>query len=270
MASDKSSEPLSPELILVSPPEEAQLARERLADDPAADWDRFLASVRAEPAPPQDLPTTPEGVSGPRRRVGRRLVMAAIVIALIAAVLGIAWARDRRAQRATAPAPAHVSRPAHVTTTGHVSARASKRARRKPAAPKRAKTVPKRTVPKRSVTTPTRSHAAHPGARPAPPVRPARPPTSGFVPSRVWSWAPAPGSIRYLVRFFRNGRQVLAARTRAPHLVLAKNFRFRGGRYRWTVVAMSGAKARRAIVDSTFVVSAAAAARANGRSAAGR
>src|SRR2546423_2288547 len=128
MASDKSSEPLSPELILVSPPEEAQLARERLADDPAADWDRFLASVRAEPAPPQDLPTTPEGVSGPRRRVGRRLVMAAIVIPLLAAVLGIPWGLGGRARRPRAPAPAPVVGPAHVAPTGPVSARASKRA----------------------------------------------------------------------------------------------------------------------------------------------
>ena len=69
---ERTAEPLSPELILVSPPEEAALAREQLGDPPQslrlesrspeaaptngdhsqASWNEFLADVRNRPAEP--------------------------------------------------------------------------------------------------------------------------------------------------------------------------------------------------------------------------
>jgi hypothetical protein len=64
------------------------------------------------------------------------------------------------------------------------------------------------------------------------------------------------GSNRYRVRFFRNGGKVLDTRTTKPRLVLPKDFNFRAGRYRWTVVPFSAeGKPLQPIVDSTFVVS---------------
>ena len=39
--------PISPELILVSSPEEQQCARELLPPAPADEWDRLLAEIRA-------------------------------------------------------------------------------------------------------------------------------------------------------------------------------------------------------------------------------
>ncbi|HWJ32651.1 MAG TPA: hypothetical protein VNR59_09955, partial [Gaiellaceae bacterium] len=85
---------------------------------------------------------------------------------------------------------------------------------------------------------------------------PARARTAPFVPARSWSWPSVQGSSRYRVRFFRNGGKVLDTRTTKPRLVLPKDFTFRAGRYRWTVVPISAqGKALRPIVDSTFVVS---------------
>jgi hypothetical protein len=158
------------------------------------------------------------------------MVIAAIVILVIAFVVGVAWARDR-GQQQPAASPPPVTRealPARTETTVKPKPEAT--------APKQAPSKPKRAG--------TVQHKAPAARRP-----------TAFVPTRVWSWAPTPHSDRYLVRFFRGGRVVLTVRTTRPRLVVSKRFSFRPGRYRWTVVSIA-AKARTKIVDSRFIVSA--------------
>lgn len=86
---------------------------------------------------------------------------------------------------------------------------------------------------------------------------------AGFVPSRSWGWLPHRGAAAYEVTFFLDGRVVLRARTEQPRFVLPRRFRFHAGRYRWTVRILPPV-AGQAIVDSTFVLTPAAAAAANG------
>jgi hypothetical protein len=256
MLSEASPEPLSPELVLVLPPEEAQLARDRLPRNRESDWDEFLARIRSESPLSEHGPVAGEPAPSRSRRSRRKLGAVALVVGVVATVAGIAWARDHGEHPTAGPtAPTRVAKPA----------------RPKPARPKPVR--PKAVAPKPKRSTVTTARPRKPHAVRTKPARPRTAPgsaTSSFVPSRVWSWAAARGSTRYLVRFFRNGQQVLAARTTTPRLVLAKQFRFRAGRYRWTVVAISGRSKARRLVDSTFVLSAAAAARANSGSPAGR
>ncbi|MFL6038606.1 MAG: hypothetical protein ACJ74B_08230 [Gaiellaceae bacterium] len=248
------AEPLSPELVLVAPPEEAQRAREQLqppreqlavapaAPDAAAerraeDWDRLLARMREESVAVEAKEPPARRELPKRRRWGR---VAAVVAALVVAVLiGVAWAqRDSDQPRlvgptsaspptATAPVAGKPIKPPPVRVTPKARPKKPAAARRqaKPATP------PERTRPKKSARAPAR-----------------------FVPSRVWSWAPVPGSSRYRVRFFRNGRKVLDLRTTKARLVLPKSFTFHKGRYRWTVVSIAAGKPRRPIVNSTFVL----------------
>lgn len=101
-----------------------------------------------------------------------------------------------------------------------------------------------------------------PGATP-PPV----PAVREFVPARAWAWGPTRGARGYLVRFFLDGMLVLTARAREPRFVLPSGFRFRAGRYRWSVVPIlsstSSSRYGRPVIDSGFMLSAAAAAQAN-------
>ncbi len=201
---ERTAEPLSPELILVSPPEEAALAREQLRDPPEtlrgelrgeppsedpseATWNEFLADVRSRPVEPV---VTARRRPRPPARVGRkgrrRLLVAAVAIVAVGAVVGLGWARDRAQQQ-------------------------------------------------------PRSAAS----------------LSGFVPTRVWSWAAAPGADAYVVRFLHDGHIVLKVRTGAPRLVLQSRFSFTPGRYRWTVTAVpQNGKRGQVIVDSSFSVGA--------------
>jgi len=101
------SEPLSPELILVAPPEQARLARELLADPPEAeppmddpseaDWNEFLARVRNRQDERVASPNPPAPPSVPRKRSRRRLV-AGVAVFVLAALAGFAWARNRGEQ----------------------------------------------------------------------------------------------------------------------------------------------------------------------------
>src|SRR5881397_3095888 len=97
-------EPLSPELVLVAPPDEAQAAREHLGDAPGSEWDEFLIRVRARPEPAPAVETREEPVERPERRSRRPLVVAGLAILLVSLAVGIAWARDRAQQRAAQPA----------------------------------------------------------------------------------------------------------------------------------------------------------------------
>jgi hypothetical protein len=233
--------PVSPELILVAPPEEARLAREQLAEAAPSDWDEFLANIRARtaasetPAPAEPLPrrqlaeaapgewdefltnirartvaseTAAPAEAPPRRRHRVRLTVIAVVIAA-AATFGILRAARGHEETATAVF-------------------------RAPAAADRTQTH--RTVP----------------PKPAATRNPAK--TPKFVPARVFSWPVERAAKRYLVRFFRNGNKVLEVRTVRARLVLPTSFVFRPGRYHWTVVPL-GVAGKRPLVDSTFVVS---------------
>jgi hypothetical protein len=164
-----------------------------------------------------------------RRNGRRRLLVAIAAIAAVAGLVGLALARDRAQQQ---PSSSASSRPApqhHQATTP-------------PKSTKHAKTTPAPAVtaaPKHTKRQPRASHAA------------------GFVPTRVWSWAQAPGASAYVVRFLRDGREVLKIRTVAPRLVLPAQFRFAPGGYRWTVTAVPRhGTAGRVIVNSSFLVGA--------------
>jgi hypothetical protein len=251
---ERTAEPLSPELILVSPPEEAALAREQLPPLPepprapraeaaqpngasAVEWDEFLADVRSRPvepvAPPRLRPPLPV------RRSGRkRLVVAAAALLAVAIVVGLAWARDRTQQKPAA-APSASS---------------------KPAASHRQATAPKPATHAQTTPAPGATTAAKPKAKAnAKPTKsqPRARHAAGFVPTRVWSWAAVPGARAYVVRFLRNGHKVLKIRAGAPRVALPARFSFAPGRYRWTVTAVprSGGSGR-VIVNSSFTVTA--------------
>jgi hypothetical protein len=210
--------PISPELILVAPPEEARLAREQLADPAPGDWDEFLANIRARAAASETAGPA-EALPRPKRRV-RLTVIAAVVIAA-AAAFGIV--RAVRGHDETAPAVFRTPTIAEGTQTHRA------------VAPK-----------------PTKGQKPSKPAARAPGRKPKKTPT--FVPARVFSWPPERAATRYLVRFFRNGHKVLEARTVRARFVLPKSFVFRPGSYRWTVVPL-GVAGKGPLVDSKFVIS---------------
>jgi hypothetical protein len=116
--------PISPELILVAPPEEARLAREQLAAAPG-EWDEFLANIRARAAASE--PAAPAEAL-PRRKHRVRFTAVAVVVAA-AAAFGIlravrgddgtattafrapAIAERTQTHQAVAPKPAPARRP---------------------------------------------------------------------------------------------------------------------------------------------------------------
>ncbi len=85
---------------------------------------------------------------------------------------------------------------------------------------------------------------------------------SAFVPARTWVWGMSEGARAYVFALSRDGRVVLSARTRQARYELPRSFRFRPGKYRWTVRRIPETSGR-PLSDSTFVLSAATAARAN-------
>lgn len=252
---ERTAEPLSPELILVAPPEEAALAREQLPALPepprarrtepepvngssAVDWDEFLADVRSRPvepvAPPRIRPPVPVRPNG-----RKRLVVGGAALLAVAIVVGLAWARDRTQQKpASSSASSKPAAPHHQATTAKPAAHA-------------------KTTPAHGATT-----ASKPKAKAASKPKPAKSKprarrAAGFVPTRVWSWAAVPGSRAYVVRFLRNGNKVLKIRAGAPRIALPAGFSFAPGRYRWTVTALprKGGSGR-VIVNSSFTVTA--------------
>ncbi len=212
--------PISPELILVSSPEEQQRARELLPPAPADEWDRLLARVRARTAAeePSRYPRLVRaslagllcwhrscssrslfpsawrgrdnvGVGGPRSTKVHRVTSPAIHPAAPAPIAPKAPAVEKPAVKTVHPA-------------GQPSATQKSQPKAKPkSAPAKAKTQPK--APKPATTQ-----------------------VSGFVPSRVWGWVAQPGSKSYLFRLYRNGRQVYMARTKQAQLVLPGSFHF--------------------------------------------
>jgi hypothetical protein len=248
--------PISPELVLVSSPEEQQRARELLPPSPAEDWDLLLAGIRARAAL---QPVEPVQVA--RRKPRRVLVLASLVLVTVAVPIGMAGARDNmtlhrlakvhgQVQRSTSRAVPPVTFPATPVSP-------ATRPRVKPKAKAATHPTAPRTAGPKSVSPKVKAKTAK---------RPTAPRVSGFVPSRVWGWVAQPGPVTYLFRLYRNGHQVYAARTKQAQLMLPKSFRFAAGTYRWSVVALGNSKAQSAkpLVDSTFALSPAAAAKANG------
>jgi hypothetical protein len=249
--------PISPELILVSSPEEQQWARELLPPSPADDWDLLLAGIRARASLQPVEPVEVARAHKPRRM----LVLASLVLVAVAVPIGMAGARDDvtlhrmanvrgHVQRSTSRAVPPVTLPAapvSPTTRPHAKPKATQGTKRQAAPP---------TTGKKS---------AAPKAKTKTAKRPAAPRVSGFVPSRVWGWVAQPGSVTYLFRLYRNGRQVYVDRTKQAQLMLPKSFHFVAGTYRWSVVALGSSKTHSAkpLVESTFVLSPAAAAKAN-------
>jgi hypothetical protein len=251
--------PISPELILVSSPEEQQRARELLPPAPADEWDRLLTRIRA-------AAEEAEQISPPRSRKPRRaLVLASLVLVAVAVPIGMAGARDNVDVGGPRPARVHsVTSPAAHPAPAPVAPSKAPGVK-KPAVKAVRPAVRPSTTGKSQPKTKAGSGAAKAKAQPKAP-EPATPQVSGFVPSRVWGWVAQPGAKSYLFRLYRNGRQVYTARTKQAQLVLPGSFHFAPGKYRWSVVALTGSAKRglKPVVESTFVLSGAAAAKANG------
>jgi hypothetical protein len=257
-------EPISPELVLVSPPDVARRAREELRE-PAFFRGR-TAAVRDRP------PKSPRGVVAeplphvdadpPRARSKRRrglLALAATAVG-VAAVAYFVAARDtgRRADDASVVgAAARTSSPRtsrSVTPAEQASTTATGAAH-----PQRRHTAKASRPAQRGQTARAKRRGAAKQAKPPSAVAQA----SSFVPARTWTWPKSNRARGYELQFRLDGRLVLQMRTRQPHVVLPRSFRFRAGLYRWVVQRIPAAAKRRPIVDSTFVLTRATAARAN-------
>jgi hypothetical protein len=250
-------EPISPELVLVAPPDVARRAREQL-DQPPSLRDPAAAARERWPEPPPRGAPEPQPAR-PKRRRGR-IALAGAAIAALAVVAYVVAARDNprrvvpaaastpdtsapastRAATATRPTPTTATAPAHTRQPPH-AAKTARPAKRTAGAAK----------PK-----PTGKRAQATG-------RPAAPRLGAFVPARTWTWPKSKGARAYETRFLLDGRVVLDMRTTQPRLLLPRAFRFRAGTYRWVVRRIPSGASPRPIVDSQFVLSHGAAARAN-------
>jgi len=258
---------VSPELILVSGGDEARRARERLPEFPG-----FRARVEAapeRPAPPSypEIAYDERLAERPRRRRRR------VVLGLALAGAGVAagayagnahWRAGAAVDAAATPPPVATTQRASTTQPAATVPSAVAPLDPAPAAPTPARTTAPPTAP--AATT-----AATPPATtaPAPPTTTAAAPrkqasaTRGFVPARTWIWVAGPGTKAYDVTFRLGGRVVLEARATQPRFVLPASFRFRAGRYRWTVRPLPLDPTKAPLVDSHFTLTAATAAAAN-------
>jgi hypothetical protein len=282
--------PISPELILVAPPELARLARELLPELP-----RSYRGPRAEVVPlaPPRAPTARPAAAArglmhasaappyAREQILRGGVAAAVAAVLLAAAAFAADRSDRLS--AASPPPAARAAPAAFAKAGVAgvsiarspgnaprrhTAKGSEPARTGPAAAS-GQVSPQATITGSGATPPApRSRARPMPARTQPqgsaPARARGAADTAFVPSRIFAWAAAPGARAYDVRFFLDGRLVLELRPGVPRLALPASFRFRAGSYRWQVTPLLASGRRGApVVDSAFFLSTATAATAN-------
>jgi len=207
---------VSPELALVDPTL-AAWARARLPDLPAA---RLVAlggnGVHGE----LDVPVRRALAEGPRFRVPRRTVIAAMALVGVGFVFGSTLGpgggsgTPPGARSVTQPQP---KRPAATAAAGTVEAPS----------------------PKPAATSPP------PAQRPAP---------AAAVTAPELVWAPAPSAVAYRVELYRGGRVVYAAVRRGTRLRLPS--RLAAGTYRWVVWPLTGAEGRwqrgsKALVDAS-------------------
>jgi hypothetical protein len=237
-------EPISPELVLVSPPDVARRAREEL-DEPPFIGETVQGVRDRQPEPPSRVASpVPPGAGSPRRRM--RIVVAGTAIAVAAAAVAyLVVARDDEGPVANRAAG---SRPRAAPTV-------------QAAAPSTA-TVPNAVLPQHPKGKRKTRSKQRATARQSKPRRKVAP-VAGFVPARTWTWPESKGAHAYVMEFLLKGHVVLRLLTARPRLVLPPTFRFRAGTYRWIVRRIPPPANRRPIVTSRFVLTPTAAARAN-------
>jgi hypothetical protein len=213
--------PISPELILVSPPEIAAAAR-RLIPEPGS---------FGRPPPSPEAPDLAVGAAAAADgRAPHRLprsVVAATVVA--AAFSGFAVGRLlTRPEATTIFVPTILTEAATTRTVEAASAF-------RPAPVSTASTVSR----PRSPTT-VRAGTA----------------TSRTATPQTFAWPPVPHAGAYVVTFYFNGRSVLRTRVTTARLRLPSRIHLGRGRYRWRVDAVlaDGSRHLAPIIDSTFVV----------------
>jgi hypothetical protein len=269
-------EPISPELVLVSPPEVARRARKLLSQPD--DFATAARSNRRESRAPVEATSEALGTAATRSlELGsveksavrgsrtRRVVGAVLVLVVIAATAAIVVRRESGGSKVSSP----------LARTGRdVSAlfapprqrllRAPKRAKRRSARSPRSSPRSQREANVKSPRPGTagkssRSHR-NAAAKTAAFTKSARlraNASSSFTPSRVFTWPARPRATSYIVRFLRNGRGVLQLRSKRSRVAIPSSFRFAPGTYRWQVIPVVGGSRRRylaPVVDSTFLV----------------
>jgi hypothetical protein len=264
-------EPISPELVLVSPPDVARRAREGLREPALARAAAAPAADDRSPGPATGVVAEPPRSPSKRRRRSRALTGVIVGLAAAAAVaggyfVGAHYIARRADDGSAVQAPRVTSAPrtnggaaqtqrtaTTATGTAHPQRRHAATATRP--APRTRTRSAKRTA----AAKPTKRTATAKRTKPRSAVAGA----AGFVPPRTWAWAKSKGARAYRLKFLLNGRLVLKMRTTRAHVVLRSSFRFRAGTYRWIVERIPPAPQRRPIVDSTFALTRAVAARAN-------
>ena len=259
-----SAELISPELVLVASPEEAEEARRSLPPlSPAAlSAARAPVSVpdRTQERNPDPLAARVEApaLTRPARDRQRALRVAAGVVALLAlGTLGVfavtyelrkPGAQTAAFRRSTSVTQLSPASPAPLKPPASSKAAASAR-------PTTSSTRHRSSV-STSASTPSTSSApvSSSTAAPAAPTKNLTKQTPAFVPARVFVWVKQSGADAYVIRFFRNDRLVLEGKTTEPRYVLPAGFRFTRGAYRWEVMPVTFGKVGPAIVTSRFVI----------------
>jgi hypothetical protein len=215
--------PTSPELVLVAPPEEAELARQSL------------------PLPIPPIPRFPTFPPAPVRARARRAERSWTYAVAAAVVLAFAIAAAVVLSRSRAE-PAPTTKRSAVTTPVATHTAPTTTSTQPPAT-----TAATTTAPARTTTPPTTTSTPPATTKPAAP--------KGFVPSRVFAWPAKPDAVAYVIRFFRGSKLVFERRIVQPRITLPESFEFAPGRYRWLVVPLDRrGKEGQAVVASQFDV----------------
>lgn len=213
--------PVSPELILVSPPELAEQARSLLPPLPyVPELDGRLAGT----APIGEVSRPSAVADAALRGRGIPQTVGMLVIVTVAAVaLGFITGRASSGFFGTAEQSGSVS-PAEVPdpeTGGTRTTRLKRTASPRPQSP-----------------------------REGGPNR--------IAPSRVLAWAASERANAYVVRVFRGGKKIFEVGTKHARLKLPTALPLRSGRYRWMVLSVTGGRGNvrygRPLVDSKFVI----------------
>ena len=272
-------EPISPELVLVAPSELARLARDELPEPPvlpsvvpASDETQQEPSVgegaREAVTAHDGLPEPPpylwvaaeEPLPESRERQWRRFVLVCAVAGGIFAGVAYLAVMPRHGRHAadvavttsrTAPTPASAQETTPISK--RPTANRDQTTKPQPTAKPQQTAKPKQTGKSKQTEKSKQTKSRAELAQSAP-----------FVPARTWTWAASKGARGYEMRFVLNGRVVLRMRTTQPRIHLPRSFRFHAGTYRWLVQSIPAQANARPIVDSTFVLTAATAARGNG------
>jgi hypothetical protein len=222
--------PTSPELVLVAPPEEAELAR------------------RSLPLPVPPIPRFPTFPPAPVRarahRAERSWTYAVAAAVLVAFAIAAALVLNRSSAEPGAPAARTAAAPPTVTHPAPAKPRPTTTAAPRPTTT--AATAPARTTSTPRTTTRTSTPRTTTKPKPAP---------KGFVPSRVFAWPAKPDAVAYVIRFFRGNKLVFQRRTEQPRITLPESFEFAPGSYRWLVVPVDRrGNEGKALVASQFDV----------------